>query len=226
MATNEIKPIELDVVNYSGKSVGKVTLANELFQAEINEYLVQKAVKVTLANQRQATAKTKGISEVAGSGKKPFRQKGTGRARAGSRRSPIWVGGATIFGPTGKQNYKLKQNKQEHFIALASVLTDKAQKGNIIVVESEKFDSCKTKDFVKALKDLKIADKKVLFVINAIDENLLRAFANVNTVTMRSSIDIAVYDVLYSDVLVLTKSVVDELNSIFTDEIIEEEEAK
>lgn len=216
---NEIKHVELDVVNFDNQKVGKVVLPNELFNTEIKELLVQKAVKVTLANRRQATAKTKGISEVSGSGKKPWRQKGTGRARAGSTRSPIWVGGATIFGPTGNQNYKLKQNKLEHAAALASVLTDKANENKIIVLESEQFTSPKTKDFAKALKTLGLEGKKVLLAIDKFDENLFRASKNISSVKVVADVDISVYDVLNSEYLVLTQSVANAFVDIFDYEI-------
>jgi len=209
--------IELPVVDFAGKEVGKVKLASELFGIEPNEYVVQRAVVVDLANRRQGTAKTKGISEISGSGKKPWKQKGTGRARAGSRRSPIWRGGATIFGPTGTQNYKLKLNKKEHALALASVLSDKVSEKSVVVLESEKFASPKTKDFVKALDAMNLKGK-VLIVIDNYDENFARAVSNVKNVTVDLSDNMSVYDVLHTGTLVLTKSVVDDINSQFVEE--------
>lgn len=226
MDTNTIKTIELDVVDFSNKKVGTINLTNVLFNTEINEFSVQKAVKVDLANRRQATAKTKGISEVRGSGKKPWRQKGTGRARAGSRRSPIWVGGATIFGPTGVQNFKLKINKQEHFIALTSVLTEKVNEKKVSVIADEKFTSPKTKDFVKFLQDMNLADKKVLFVIGEYDDNFVKACRNIPNLTVVSPDNVSVYDVLYADQLVFTKGVIEEYNEIFNYELGFEGEAK
>ena len=109
--------IELKVLSQTGKEVSTITLDKEVFGVEVNEQVMFDAVMTYLANRRQATAKTKKRHEVSGGGKKPFRQKGTGRARAGSSRSPIWVGGGTVFGPDGNQNFKIKQNKKEHKLA-------------------------------------------------------------------------------------------------------------
>jgi large subunit ribosomal protein L4 len=211
------KDVELPVIDYTGKEVGKAKLASELFGIEPNPTAVQLAVKVYLANRRQATAKTKGISEVAGTGKKPWKQKGTGRARAGTRRSPLWVGGATVFGPDGTQSYKLKMNKKEHAVALASVLSDKVANGNLVILETAAFSSPKTKDFAKALKELKL-DGKVLMVVDDYDENFARAASNIKKLTIDLSNNMSVYDVLNAQKLVLTKSVVDDINANFEQE--------
>jgi len=209
--------IELPVINFAGEEVSKIALASELFGVEPNEFAVQRAVRVDLSNRRQANAKTKGISEISGSGRKPWKQKGTGRARVGSVRSPIWRGGATIFGPTGTQNYKLKMNKKEHALAMASVLSDKVASNNVVVLESEKFGSPKTKDFVKALGDMKITGK-VLMVIDNYDENFARAASNIKKLTIDLSDNMSVYDILNCGTLVLTKSVVEDINSQFAEE--------
>jgi len=215
------KNIELPVIDFTGKNVGKTVLASELFGIEPNEYSVQLAVKVDLANQRQATAKTKTISEVKGSGKKPWKQKGTGRARVGTKRSPLWRGGAVVFGPNGEQSYKLKMNKKEHGLALASVLSDKINEKAVSVIESEKFSSPKTKDFVKALDAMKLAGK-ILIVVDQYDENFARACSNIPNVNVDLSDNMSVYDILNCDKIVFTKSVIDDINSQFEDD----EEAK
>jgi large subunit ribosomal protein L4 len=215
------KNIELPVVDFSGKAVGKTVLASELFGIDPHETSVQLAVKVDLANQRQATAKTKTVSEVRGSGKKPWKQKGTGRARVGTRRSPLWRGGGIVFGPTGKQNFKLKMTKKEHFLALASVLSDKVNQKAVYVINDNKFSSPKTKDMVKTLKTLGF-DGKVLIVIDEFDENFLRSISNIQNVTVDTSDNMSVYDVLNCDKLVFTKSVIEDINSQFEDD----EEAK
>jgi len=215
------KKIELPIIDFSGKEVGSTALASELFGVEPNEYSVQLAVKVDLANQRQATAKTRTISEVQGSGKKPWKQKGTGRARVGTKRSPLWRGGAVVFGPNGEQSYKLKMNKKEHALALASVLSDKVNSKAVYVLESEKFSSPKTKDFVKALETMKL-DGKILIVVDQYDENFARACGNISTVNVDLSDNMSVYDILNADKVVFTKSVIDDINSQFEDD----EEAK
>ncbi len=211
------KKIELPVVDFKGKEVGKTVLASELFGVEPNEYSVQLAVKVDLANKRQATAKTKTISEVRGSGKKPWKQKGTGRARVGTRRSPLWRGGAVVFGPNGMQSYKLKMNKKEHALALASALSDKINSKAVVILESEKFSSPKTKDLVKALEVMKLTGK-ILIVVDQYDENFARAVSNIENVNVDLSDNMSVYDILNCDKMVITKSVIDDINSQFEDD--------
>lgn len=197
--------IELPVLNYDGNQEGTVKLAEWLFGVEPHEEAVQLAVKVDLANRRQATAKTKTRSEVSGGGKKPWRQKGTGRARAGSSRSPLWRHGGTVFGPDGTQNYKLKMNKQVHFLALASVLSDKVGKNDLVVVTDEKFAEPKTKKFAASLKALN-AKKKVLFAIEEYDDNLVKAAANIPNLYLVSCDNISVYDVMNADTVIMTKA--------------------
>jgi len=131
----EKKTVSVKVYNMAGEEVSKMTLNAAVFNVEPHQQVMFDAVQVAQANARQATAKTKTRHEVSGGGKKPFRQKGTGRARAGSSRSPIWVGGGTIFGPVGTQNYKLSQNKKEHKLALKSALSLKTKNGLVVVDE-------------------------------------------------------------------------------------------
>ena len=147
------KKVTLPVVNQAGEVVVKaMTVAPEVFGVEVNEQVIFDAVQVYQSNQRQATAKTKTRAEVSGGGKKPWRQKGTGRARAGSTRSPLRRHGGVVFGPTGNQNYTLAQNKKEHALAVKSALTLKAQEKDIIVVDSFKLDGANTKAMVAILK--------------------------------------------------------------------------
>ena len=140
--------ITLPVVNLAGEKTGDISLSKEVFGiTEKNEQAIHDAVVTQQANARQMTAKTKKRHEVAGGGKKPWKQKGTGRARAGSSRSPLWVGGGKIFGPDGNQNYTVYQNKKAHALALKTVLSQKAVKG-LIVVEDLKLKSISTKKSV------------------------------------------------------------------------------
>ena len=164
------------------------------------------AVNVYMANSRQATAKTKTRAEVSGGGKKPFRQKGTGRARAGSSRSPIWVGGGTVFGPDGNQNFKIKQNKKEHKLALKSALTK--QVNNLVVLDNLTVEG-KTKEVVNVLKALNIANNKVLLVSE--DEKVLQGSRNLNNVLVVSKNNISVYDLLNSETLIMVEADVKEL---------------
>ncbi len=199
--------IEYPVVNLSGEKVGSVTLSNEVFGVtDANEQVVHDAVVTQNANARQATAKTKKRHEVSGGGKKPWRQKGTGRARAGSSRSPIWVGGGKVFGPDGNQNYKLSQNKQAHALAMKTVLSQKVNHGLIIVdkMETEKVSS---KEFVLALNAIN-AKGKSLVVAEANSENLVLSARNLEKVVLRPLGNVSVSDILNCDNLIVSKDAI------------------
>ena len=196
------KKITLKVLSQAGEEVSTVSVSGYVFGQKEATQAVHDAVVVYQANMRQDTAKTKKRDEVSGGGKKPWRQKGTGRARAGSNRSPIWVGGGTVFGPTGVQNHTIKQNRKEHNLALRSAWSSKVK--DLIVVE--KFDvEPKTKAFVKVLKDLK-AEGKVLVVLSEDNENLLRAVGNIANAVATAVDNVSVYDLLYFDKVVLDKA--------------------
>lgn len=215
--------VELPVLDYQGNQIDTVKLPEWVYGIEPHEDSVHLAVRVDLANRRQATAKTKTRSEVSGGGKKPWRQKGTGRARAGSTRSPLWRHGGIVFGPTGMQSYKLKMNKQMHALALASVLSDKVNSGDLVIVTDEKFPEAKTKAFAAALKALK-AKKKVLFGILNFDENLIRAAANIPNLMLVSSDNVSVYDVLNANTVILTKECSEWIGGVENEEIEEDHE--
>jgi len=195
------KEITVKVLNLKGEEVSEISLDASVFGVEVNNQAMFDAVQVYLSNRRQGTAKTKVRHEVSGGGKKPWRQKGTGRARAGSSRSPIWVGGGTVFGPDGKQNHKLSQNKSEHALALRSALTLKAKEGLVVC---ENFDvEPKTKAGVEALKALK-AGKKVLLVVNEINEKVSFATRNIQGLKVVEPSNVSVYDLLDVNTLIAT----------------------
>ena len=196
------KKITLKVLSLAGEEVSTVSVSGYVFGQKEATQAVHDAVVVYQANMRQDTAKTKKRDEVSGGGKKPWRQKGTGRARAGSNRSPIWVGGGTVFGPTGVQNHTIKQNRKEHNLALRSAWSSKVK--DLIVVEKFEVEP-KTKAFVKVLKDLK-AEGKVLVVLSEDNENLLRAVGNIANAVATAVDNVSVYDLLYFDKVVLDKS--------------------
>ncbi|MGN0305521.1 MAG: 50S ribosomal protein L4, partial [Lachnospiraceae bacterium] len=148
----------VSVYNMEGKEVGTIELNDSVFGVEINEHLVHMAVVQQLANKRQGTQKAKTRSEVSGGGRKPWRQKGTGHARQGSIRAPQWKGGGVVFAPVPR-DYSFKLNKKEKRAALKSVLTDKVQSGNLVVVDELKFDEIKTKNFVAMLNNLNVNTK-------------------------------------------------------------------
>ena len=205
----EKKTVSVKVLNMAGAEVGKISLAASVFGIEPHKQAMFNAVQVEQANSRQATAKTKVRHEVSGGGKKPWRQKGTGRARAGSSRSPVWVGGGTVFGPVGNQNYTISQNKKEHQLALRSALSLKTP-ADLVVVDEIKFEGKKTKEFVKMLKALK-TEVKTLMVVSEIDENLFASVRNVSYAKMVSSDNVSVYDVLNAEKLVMSQSAIKEV---------------
>lgn len=193
--------MKLNVYNQNGEKVSTINVAKDVFGCEVNNQVMFDAVTVYMANLRQATAKTKNRSEVSGGGKKPFRQKGTGRARAGSTRSPIWVGGGNVFGPKGNQNFKIKQNKKEHNLALRSALSQLGSK-NIYVLDEVKVNG-KTSEVVALLKGLKLDNKKVLVVTR--DDLVYRASANLANLVLRTNDNVSVYDLLNAQALLLNK---------------------
>jgi len=206
----EKKTLTVAVLDKAGNEVSKIKLNAEVFGIEPNNQVMFDAVQVEQSNSRQATAKTKVRHEVSGGGKKPYRQKGTGRARAGSSRSPIWVGGGTVFGPVGNQNYKISQNKKAHNLALRSALSLKAKDG-MVVVDDLKLESKKTKEFLGVMDALKVG-AKALVVLDALeDENVLYGASNVNWVKLVTTDNVSVLDLLNVDSVVFTKSSVENL---------------
>ena len=196
------KRISVAVYDQNGvKAEKKVNLNGDVFGIEPNTQVMFDAVQVYQANMRQATAKTKTRAEVRGGGKKPWRQKGTGRARAGSNRSPIWVGGGTVFGPSGNQNYKLSMSKKSHELAVKSALSVKAAEKNIVLLDSLNVE--KTKDFVAVLSALNVAGK-ALIVLNEENEVVMKAARNVPGVKVVLTDNVCVYDVLNAEKLIFT----------------------
>ena len=198
------KTIKLPVYSVAGEELSSVSLKAEVFGIEENKQVMHDAVVVYQANMRQDTAKTKKRDEVSGGGKKPWRQKGTGRARAGSSRSPIWVGGGTVFGPTGVQNHKLAQNRKEHKLALKSAYSVLVKNNGLVLVDSFKFEEIKTKNVVNMLKALKV-EGKTLIVLKDIDEKVILSAQNIANVVVTSVTNVSVYDLMYFDHVIMDK---------------------
>lgn len=204
---------ELSVYNNNGNEVEKVNLNKEIFEEKINEHVVHEAVTAQLAAKRQGNASTKGRSEVRGGGRKPWRQKGTGRARHGSIRSPLWVGGGITFGPKPR-SYKKKINRKTKKLAIRSVLTAKADAGELLIIDNLSFDRPKTKDAIELLQNLNLSDKKVLFVLPEKDKNTylsIRNIANVKTMVLDG---LNVYDLLNNDMVVIPQPALDKLEEV------------
>ena len=200
----EKKNVSVKVYNMAGEEVSKMNLSAEVFGIEPHQQAMFDAVQVEQANQRQATAKTKVRHEVSGGGKKPWRQKGTGRARAGSSRSPVWVGGGTVFGPVGNQNFKISQNRKEHKLALKSALSLKTKDG-LLVVDEIKFDEKKTKNFANFLDALKVGGK-ALVVVDEITEEIFASARNVGYAKVVTTDNVSVLDLLNVDNLVISQA--------------------
>ena len=195
----------MDVLNQTGTKVEEVSLNKDVFGVEVNNGVIYDAIQVYMSNSRQATAKTKKRDEVSGGGRKPWRQKGTGRARQGSTRSPQWRGGGVVFGPTGEQNFKLKQNRKEARLALKSVLSDKVNTKDLILVNEIKYEKPQTKQIVEMLKTLNTKNK-TLFVVSedSVNYEALLSMSNLSNVMVLFADEINVYDVLNSESVVMT----------------------
>lgn len=207
--------MKLDVYKIDGTKTGEqVELSKDIFEIEPNDHALYLAVKAYLANQRQGTHKAKERSEVRGGGKKPWRQKGRGGARAGTIRSPLWVGGGTIFGPKPR-DYSQKVNKKVLALARKSALSYKAKANQIIVVEDFDFETPKTKDFVKILSSLQLNGKKTLLLTNGTLENVYKSGRNVEKVKILEANKASAYDLVNNQILILQKSAVNLLESTF-----------
>lgn len=203
-----------NVVNKLGEVVREIELNDAVFGVEYNEQCVFDAIMVARSNSRQATAKTKKRDEVSGGGKKPFRQKGTGRARQGSSRAPQMVGGGVVFGPTGIQNFKIKQNRKAARLALKSVLSEKATDKGLVVVDEFNFETAKTKEFVKVLDAVKAGDK-VLFVATEEDEATILSARNLPFVKIVYPQGINVYDIVNVDTLLVSEAALKTIEEVF-----------
>lgn len=205
--------MKLDVYKIDGtKSGEQIELAEEIFGIEPNDHVIYLAVKAHLANKRQGTHKSKERSEVSGGGKKPWRQKGRGGARAGSSRSPLWVGGGTIFGPRPR-NYRQKLNRKVVRLARKSALSYKAKADQILVVEDFDFQSAKTKEFSSILNALNINGKRTLLLTDGAKEKVYLSGRNIPKVNIVEANKASTYDLVNNQVLVLQKSAVKQLES-------------
>lgn len=198
--------MQVEVLNTKGKKTGRtVELPEEIFGAEPNNHVIYLAVKQYLAAQRQGTHKVKTRAEVQGASRKLHRQKGTGGSRKGNIRNPLYKGGGTIFGPK-PHSYNIKLNRKAKDLAKISALSYKAKDNAIVVVEDISIDTPKTKTFVDILDNLKVADKKVMFVQPEYNDNLEMSMRNIPTVLGVLLSDINTYDIVNSEVLIMTES--------------------
>ena len=195
---------KIDVYDINGKKVKELELNEAVFGIEPNETVVHSVLVNFLANQRQGTQSTKTRSEVSGGGRKPWRQKGTGRARQGSIRAVQWVGGGN-YGTPVPRDYSKKQNRKERQLALRTALTEKVNDKELIAVENLTLETPKTKDMINLLTNLKIADKKVLIVVKELEENLILASRNLQNVALITADEINVLDLVATNVVLITE---------------------
>ena len=202
----------VSVYNMEGNEVGKMDLNDAVFGVEVNEHLVHMAVVAQLANNRQGTQKAKTRSEVSGGGRKPWRQKGTGHARQGSTRAPLWTGGGIVFAPTPR-DYTIRLNKKEKRAALKSALTSRVLENKFIVVDELKLDEIKTKKFQNVLNNLKV--NKALVVVDENSDNVVKSAKNIQSAKTAYVNTINVYDILKYNTVVATKAAVANIEEVY-----------
>jgi len=202
------------VYDITGTKTGDMELNDSVFGVDVNESVIHQAVVMQLASQRLGTASTKTRGFVRGGGKKPWKQKGTGRARAGSIRSPLWVGGGTVFGPHPR-SYAFRMPRKQRRLAIKSALTAKLQDGELVVLDSINFDVPKTKSILKLMSDFNVAEKKVLIVTAEMLENVEKSARNITGVkAIPASSSLNVYDLLYHDKVFVTKDAITRIEEV------------
>ena len=203
---------KISVKNLNGEKVKDLTLTDSVWNIEVNTDSLKKMIRLQLDASRQGTRKTKNRSEVSGGGRKPWKQKGTGRARQGSIRATQWRGGGIPMG-VGPRDYTFKINKKERVIALKSALSSKVQEKALVVVDSFNMESTKTKDAIKMLEGLKL-DNKILFVTSDDAENLYLAVRNLPNVLVIYADEVNCYDLVNADVVVMDEAAVSKLEEV------------
>ena len=204
--------IDLSVHNIKGENIGEVSLRDDIFNTKVNKYLVHQAVKRYLANRRRGTASTKNRSEVRGGGAKPWKQKGTGRARAGTNSSPIWVGGGIVFGPAPR-DYSFSLPKKMKVAALKSALSDKFENKEIIIIDNLSLEKNKTSKMVEILKNLK-AFKKPLIITEKEDSIIALSVRNIKGAQVLPVSKINTYDLINHEKIIITKKALKRIEEV------------
>ncbi len=202
------------VYDKEGTKIDTLDLSQKLFGQEPNASVIHQYLRAYLANQRQGTVKKKGRSEVRGSGAKPWRQKGTGRARAGTRTSPIWVGGGRAFAPQ-MRDYRIAIPKKVKRLALASALSSKARDNKITILDQISVEAPKTKIMAGLLGKLKIRGSKIVFLFEGIDENLCKSGRNIRGLVLKRASLVNPYDLFNSDFLIMTREALKTVEEVF-----------
>lgn len=205
--------LKIDVLNIDGKKVGDLELSEKVFNTEIKEYAVHQVVVAQLSNRRQGTQSAKTRAEVSGGGKKPWRQKGTGRARQGSIRSPQWIHGGVVFAPKPR-DYSVGVSKTLRRVAITSVLTSKLKEESMIVLDNITFDVPKTKRMIEILSNLKVNEKTLLITEN-VEKAVYRSSTNLKDIKVIPVNNINVYDLVRYEKLILTQGVIKKLEEVY-----------
>ncbi len=208
---------KVQLLNVNGEKVKDIKLNDNVFGITPNDIVLHDAIVLSMANSRQGTHSTKTRAEVSGGGRKPWRQKGTGNARQGSIRAVQWRKGGIAFGPKPR-DYSKKQNKKVRRLALLSALSYKATDNEIVLLDSIKFETNKTKEMLKLLNTLGLANSKVLLVIDELDENICLASRNLGNVLIVLPTEVNTYDVVNSDKMVITEAALKKLEEVLTNE--------
>ena len=198
---------KIDVLNVQGKKVKDITLNESVFGIEPNDTVIYDAIRVATSNARQGTHSVKTRAEVSGGGRKPWRQKGTGRARQGSTRAPHWIHGGVAFGPQTEKNYTLKMNRKERKLALKSALSYKVLDNELIILDELKLASAKTKEMKEILTNLNV-ERNILVVVDELDDNLILAARNLENVLLLQADEINTMDVISANVLIATEAAI------------------
>ena len=198
--------------NMAGKEVGKIELNDAVFAVEVNEAVMHQAVVRQLSNERLGTHATKTRGTVRGGGRKPWKQKGTGRARSGSTRSPLWSGGGTVFGPSPRSYYKAMPRKARR-LAVKSALSEKVNNNDLIVMEELTLAAPKTKEVLNILNNFEVGDAKVLFITEG-DVNVEKSARNIQGVKALASTGLNIFDLLHHDKLFITKGAVAQIEEV------------
>ena len=204
---------KVELLNLKGEKVKDINLNEEIFGIKSNKKVLKDAIDLSMASLRQGTHKTKNRSEVSGGGRKPWRQKGTGRARQGSIRAVQWVGGGR-YGTPVPRDYSKKQNRKERQLAIKSALSDKVADKELIVLDKLVVKTPKTSEMKKVLETLKLADKKVLLVVKEFDDNLILASRNLQNVVLILADELNVLDVVGTDVMVITEDALKDIEEV------------
>ncbi|MDZ7317743.1 MAG: 50S ribosomal protein L4 [candidate division KSB1 bacterium] len=206
--------MKLEVYKIDGVASGKsVALPKEVFDVTPNDHMIYQDVRRIMTNRRQGTAASKNRAMVRGGGKKPWRQKGRGTARAGTTRSPIWVGGGRVFGPQPR-DFEMKLTKKMKRLARVSAYTHKAKDAKVVLVEDFKLEEPKTRAVFQMLKNLKLQDQKVLLLTSDYDPVLLRAGRNIPNLIIRQATDATTYDILNCETLLIQQQAIEKITEV------------